>query len=242
MCADAQALEPSARPSARALADTVQRYLDGDRDIEVRRSHARAAIADAREKLATNQRGPAIHAAGRGLAFDPSSLEAAELVTQVMLEPPTAPLRSCAPSLRRPLLIVNAVLVGLIARVCSPLLVAPVAASVVVASLLLFPALGRRWVVVLVCVLGAWLVEVALEASGILDRSWHMDHGTLVITPTALPIDGPYTVVLIVLDAMMVIVGGAHVARLALLNHKYEREIMSQRWHYQQLIPKLATR
>ena len=93
ICERATRLEAQQRfPTARALGDAVQAYLDGDRDLAVRRELARQHVDEARAALArgTNEadRRAAMQAAGRALALDPTAHEAAELVTKLMLEPP----------------------------------------------------------------------------------------------------------------------------------------------------------
>ena len=79
--------------SARALGDAIQRFLDGDRDLALRKELARAELATARAALergrGTEERRIAIRAAGRALALDPTNPESAELVGRLMLEPPT---------------------------------------------------------------------------------------------------------------------------------------------------------
>ena len=93
VCERATRLEPHTRyPSARALGDAVQAFLDGDRDLAVRKELAQTHLAAAREALArgddeTNRR-DAVRAAGRALALDPTAADAADLVTRLMLEPP----------------------------------------------------------------------------------------------------------------------------------------------------------
>ena len=90
-CLAALAEEPVARPTARALAEQIQDYLDGDRDLERRRKLAGAQVARAREALASGdptRRAEAVHAAGRALALDPESIEASDLVTALIVEPP----------------------------------------------------------------------------------------------------------------------------------------------------------
>jgi serine/threonine-protein kinase len=90
-CVAALAEDPVRRPTARELAERVQDYLDGDRDLERRRELAAAAVARAREALASGdpaRRGDALEAAGRALALDPGSTEAADLVTALIVEPP----------------------------------------------------------------------------------------------------------------------------------------------------------
>jgi serine/threonine protein kinase len=90
-CVAALAENPGDRPSARELAQRIQDYLDGDRDLERRRELAAAQIARALEALASGdpaQRASAVHAAGRALALDPESTVAADLVAGLIVEPP----------------------------------------------------------------------------------------------------------------------------------------------------------
>jgi serine/threonine-protein kinase len=90
-CFDALAEDAAKRPSARQLADRVQAYLDGDRDVERRRALAAEQLISARDALdhgGPEARATAVRRAGRALALDPESTEAAELVTSLMLEPP----------------------------------------------------------------------------------------------------------------------------------------------------------
>jgi len=79
-------------PTARAVGDAVQRFLDGDRDVAMRAKLAASELDIARAAL---ERGPsaidrrtAIRAAARAMALDPGSHEAAELVARLMIEPP----------------------------------------------------------------------------------------------------------------------------------------------------------
>ena len=91
LCFAALAEAPAARPTARGLADQVQAYLDGDRDAELRRRLAAEQLALARAALAEGSataRATAIPRAGRALALDPGSAEAAALVTSLIVEPP----------------------------------------------------------------------------------------------------------------------------------------------------------
>ena len=90
-CAGALVSDPTERPSARVLAERVQRYLDGDRDVERRRSLAADELIGARSALAKNNRVDALRRAGRALALHPESRDAASLVGQLMLEPPSPP-------------------------------------------------------------------------------------------------------------------------------------------------------
>ncbi len=87
---------PSDRtPTARALAEAVERYLDGDRDLEVRRALAArhlAAAAPLMENLdeaSTAQREAAMGQLSAALALDPGNAAALELMTRLITHVPT---------------------------------------------------------------------------------------------------------------------------------------------------------
>jgi hypothetical protein len=84
--------DPSDRwTTARSLGDAVQGFLDGDRDVAVRKELSLHHLTIARDALARGGdegRRDAMRAAGRALALDPTAPEAAEMVTRMMLEPP----------------------------------------------------------------------------------------------------------------------------------------------------------
>ncbi len=91
VCTAALAFDPASRPSARELADRVQQYLDGDRDLERRRALAAEHLARARQAARHPElQVEALQLAGRALALDPGSSDAAALVTSLMLAPPRA--------------------------------------------------------------------------------------------------------------------------------------------------------
>jgi serine/threonine-protein kinase len=92
-CVRACAAAPADRfASARELADAVQRYLDGDRDVQRRRELAREHVAAAARAAEAGQgaaaRAAALRSAGRALALDPTSEDAARIVTRILLDPP----------------------------------------------------------------------------------------------------------------------------------------------------------
>jgi serine/threonine-protein kinase len=88
LCVEALAEDAAARPTARQLAERLQRYLDGDRDAELRRDLAAKQLETAHEAMAASDPLIAARAAARALAFDPTSREAADLVARFLLEPP----------------------------------------------------------------------------------------------------------------------------------------------------------
>jgi serine/threonine-protein kinase len=94
LCVRATARDRGARlPSARELGDGVQRFLDGDRDVALRRELARGHLERARAAFAGEGDEPrriAMREAAAALALDPALTAAAELVGRLMLEPPRA--------------------------------------------------------------------------------------------------------------------------------------------------------
>ncbi len=98
ICARVLEAERDARfATAGALAEAVERFLDGDRDLERRRSlaeqhlaRARDAAARARTDPATahQDRGEAMREVTRALAFDPENKPAAALLAQLFVDVP----------------------------------------------------------------------------------------------------------------------------------------------------------
>jgi serine/threonine-protein kinase len=114
LCAKATQRERDARlATARELADVVDRYLEGDRDLERRRSQAREHVDAARAARARaiaarartepgrvttdasaarsamiDARREALREAGRAIALDPQSRDGARVALELMLEPP----------------------------------------------------------------------------------------------------------------------------------------------------------
>ena len=93
ICVRATLVERDERyATARELGDAIERFLDGDRDIVVRKSLAGKELSIASEALAkgndAQSRRTAIRAAARALALDPTAREPVELVGRLMLEPP----------------------------------------------------------------------------------------------------------------------------------------------------------
>jgi eukaryotic-like serine/threonine-protein kinase len=91
LCVQMLARDPAVRPTARRVADRIEDYLDGDRDVARRKSMATDLVWSARAALDEGRRSDAMRAAGRALALDPEAADAAELVTTLMLRPPMEP-------------------------------------------------------------------------------------------------------------------------------------------------------
>jgi len=93
LCMEATAVDRERRiRTARELAERIQSFLDGDRDLMLRTQLARVHLARAREAFAhqddETERAVAIREAGRALGLDPKLEGAADLVGRLMLEPP----------------------------------------------------------------------------------------------------------------------------------------------------------
>jgi serine/threonine-protein kinase len=74
--------------TARALGERIQQFLDGDRDLALRRQLAAQHLSSATAAFATDDRATAMREAGRALALDPQLHAAGELITRMMIEPP----------------------------------------------------------------------------------------------------------------------------------------------------------
>jgi serine/threonine-protein kinase len=94
LCARATSESRTTRvASARELGTLTQRFLDGDRDTELRKrlgqEHYRRAVHSAVKPDPTDaEQRDAMLEAGRALALDPTNAYAAQLVSWLMLEPP----------------------------------------------------------------------------------------------------------------------------------------------------------
>jgi serine/threonine-protein kinase len=99
ICVKATAFVPNDRHrSARELAQDIERYLDGDRDLELRKRLAANRAELAAEALEASQSGPledeaesrsvAMREIGRAVALDPENTSAIRTMVQLLLEPP----------------------------------------------------------------------------------------------------------------------------------------------------------
>ncbi len=91
LCASMLAMQPEARPTAKRVAEKIEAFIDGDRDVARRKTMAVDLVWTARSLLDRGERAEAMRSASRALALDPESREAAQLVTALVLEPPAAP-------------------------------------------------------------------------------------------------------------------------------------------------------
>ena len=92
LCARATAADAKQRPTARALADGVQAFLDGDRDVlrrrELAEQHAEAAHVGMADEASDDARATAMREAGRALALDPDNAKAQHVLGHLLLHAP----------------------------------------------------------------------------------------------------------------------------------------------------------
>jgi serine/threonine-protein kinase len=91
VCVAMLQMDPMSRPTAKVVAESIQAYLDGDRDVVRRKRMATDLVWTARAMLDDGHRAEAMRSAGRALSLDPEAGDAAQLVTALMLEPPKEP-------------------------------------------------------------------------------------------------------------------------------------------------------
>jgi eukaryotic-like serine/threonine-protein kinase len=92
LCVAAVQLQADKRPTARELSDRIEGFLDGDRDLEARKRIVTLELEEARDALASGEVGrrvEALQSAGRALALDPKSRDAADIITSIILQPPS---------------------------------------------------------------------------------------------------------------------------------------------------------
>jgi serine/threonine-protein kinase len=93
VCARATATRTEDRlASARELADAVERYLDGDRDVQLRARLAAEHVERARQRVGVGSfseavRAEALRELGRAVALDPSNAEALDRMTHLLVAP-----------------------------------------------------------------------------------------------------------------------------------------------------------
>jgi len=305
ICCAALAERPADRPTARQLADRLRAYLDGDRDLALRRTLGAKQIELARAAIDSGdpaRRADAMAAAGRALALDPSSVDAAAVVTQLMFAPPAVLPATLAKRLddrdletvarqgrvaaknllaylgfvpltiwvgirdwgvmsaiwtlnvfimigsmamaRRQIrsigwaMLANSLALGLASRMFGSFVLLPALVLNASVSLVAFPTLLRRPVAVLATMLGAYLIPLALEATGFWERTWWLTGGTVVTKPTAIDLSGtPAAIYLIVGGAAIIVVTSLYVRSIALAQRAAQRQLDIQAWHLEQLLP-----
>ncbi len=303
-CTAAVSSDPDRRPSARALADGVQAYLDGDRDLAMRREAAREAFERAKTALAEHREDDAMRDAGRAIALDRTS-EATTIVSRLMLEPPATPPPELLAEFDRadhettvkharhatlmslmilpllaiavwngakslPLLgsiaaasivlsvsarllsrnparaerelyayaVLIAALVAMIGRICSPLVIAPPATCLMIASMATYPTFTRKPTLMIAGLIAGWVVPVLLELFDVVRPTWEFVNGQLAIHSYAIDLDGaPATVFVLTSTVAIFVAVGLLVTMNARISYAAQRELLTQRWRMRVFTP-----
>src|SRR5262249_15330499 len=114
ICVKATAVAPAGRyPTARALHETLERFLDGDRDLALRKEMSQAHAQRAEEaatrafcqeiaaELSDSARKTALRQVGRALVLDPDNESAARTFMRLLSEPPRTVPREAREALDR---------------------------------------------------------------------------------------------------------------------------------------------
>lgn len=93
ICIRATRTNPDERyTTAREMHEAIERFLEGDRDLELRRKrsveHARAAKKLAKRSSRTRERSEAMREVGRALALDPDNRGAMRTMIRLLTDPP----------------------------------------------------------------------------------------------------------------------------------------------------------
>ena len=91
LCAHATAQDREKRPTARELANGIQAYLDGDRDVERRRELAAEHVERAQKLLALpgeDARADAMREASRAVVLDATNTAAGDILAKLVLQAP----------------------------------------------------------------------------------------------------------------------------------------------------------
>ena len=305
VCTAALAELPAGRPSAHELAEAVQQYLDGDRDHERRRQLAAEQLAAARDALAgtaPDARVLAMRHAGRALALDPDSPAAAELVSSLLLQPPSpmpAPLADAleahereiakhrswrgfwaylsivlvAPLLllldvrswplvgafygvvaicalvayaasrtgRQPLafvLVANLALAILFTRIAGPFVLTPLATCCILVGITAIRRINPRSALVIAWTVVAVLGPFALEAAGVLPRSWAVAPDAIVSYSTMFAsstIEGA-SIALVTANLVFTLVVAFVALAFSRKRQEAQRALFVREWHLRQLI------
>ena len=300
------AANPKIRPNARRCADRVEEYLDGDRDVERRRTMATDLVRTARADLEAERRPEAMQAASRALALDPSVAGAAEIVTRVMLEPSRVPSPALLEAIARadaedvsrharaavpgyllmaaftPIVIWagviswvalllamagalgmtwaarslekqpvrsfdwmviyaigNAAVVALLGRLVGELTVVPALLAFITASVITYPVFLERPLVLTVSMLAGMFIPLVLEAAGVIDRSWELRDGGLLLRGVAMEYGGIATVITVLLAcSATIIMAAVQSTVLGRANRSAQHKLVVQAWHLSQLLPR----
>ncbi len=136
----------------------------------------------------------------------------------------------------------NGLLCALMSRMAGPFTFVPALICVVTMSVMAYPQFVQRPVILIVIMLASFAVPLALEAQGILRRTWELGDSRLISHAEALVIGGPRTMILVIGATLgTFVVAGFHAASIGRTNRRAQLQLVTQAWHLRQLLPKGPT-
>jgi hypothetical protein len=131
----------------------------------------------------------------------------------------------------------NAVLIGIVARMVGPLIIAPTLVVTTMIAYAAHPKLGRVYILALILTSGV-VVPWLLELAGVIAPTYHFAHGALVLRSPIIAFSSvPVQLAFALLLLTLVIVVGVLSRGLAKNQREAARKLELQAWHLRQVVP-----
>jgi serine/threonine-protein kinase len=132
---------------------------------------------------------------------------------------------------------INAVLIGIVCRMVSPVIIAPTLVITTLVAYAAHPRLGRVGIVAMILSMGV-VVPWGLEIAGVIEPTYGFSGGAIVLASpivefSAVPVQIAFAVLLVVL----VTVVGVLSRGLAQNQREATRKLELQAWHLRQIVP-----
>jgi hypothetical protein len=132
----------------------------------------------------------------------------------------------------------NVVSLVLAERLFGPFVLLPALVLNASISQIAFPSLIGRPLVVLGAMVGAFVLPLVLEATGVWSATWWLVDGGIVTRPAAIELAGLAGNVLLIGGSIaVVVVTSLYVRSLAIAQRAAARQLEIQAWHLRQLLP-----
>jgi predicted Ser/Thr protein kinase len=132
----------------------------------------------------------------------------------------------------------NSLVLILLGRLGGAFTFVPALVSYITASVITYPAfLERSWVLIGIMVTG-FLLPFGLEVSGVLERTWEIQHDGILVRGNAMDLGGPSALVTVLAaSAATVLMAGIQCAKLGRANREAQHKLVTLAWHLRQLLP-----
>jgi serine/threonine-protein kinase len=136
----------------------------------------------------------------------------------------------------------NGLLCALMSRMAGPFTFVPALICIVTMSVMAYPQFVQRPLILIGIMLASFAVPLALEAQGLLRKTWELGDSRLISHAEALVIGGPRTMTLVIGATLATfVVAGFHAASIGRTNRRAQLQLVTQAWHLRQLLPKGPT-